>query len=143
MLAHDGLVNLKQRFDKGFTDIPFHLLVFDEFADLIVSGRAEKKEFESLVVRIAAKGRAAGIHLILATQRPDRSIVTGMISANLPLKVCLRVAKDVNSRIILGEPGAETLLGRGDLRCDLGKGVVRCQSPLIMPDEFLALMRRR
>ncbi|MFZ4765884.1 MAG: DNA translocase FtsK, partial [Roseimicrobium sp.] len=142
-LAREGFITLKQRCDKGLSDMPYHVLVFDEFADLIVSGRAEKREFEALVARIAAKGRAAGIHLILATQRPDRSIVTGLISANLPLKVCLRVNKDVNSRIILGETGAERLLGRGDLQCDLGKGVTRCQSPLIEHDEFLVLMRRR
>ncbi|MFO1484942.1 MAG: DNA translocase FtsK [Verrucomicrobiaceae bacterium] len=141
-LAAENLMSLRERFDKGRADLPFRVIIFDEYADLILSGKAEKKEFESLVARIAAKGRAAGIHLILATQRPDRTIVTGLISANLPMKVCLRVTKDTNSRIILGEGGGEALLGRGDMLCDLGRGIIRCQSPIISQDDFLTLMRK-
>lgn len=140
-LADEGLMSLKQRFEKGRTDLPFRVIIFDEFADLVMSGKSERKDFESLVLRIAAKGRAAGIHLILATQRPDRSIVTGLISANLPLKVCMKVTKDTNSRIILGEAGGESLFGRGDLLCDLGRGPVRCQSPIIDQETFVSVMR--
>ena len=81
--------------------------------------------------------------MILATQRPDRTIVTGLISANLPMKVCLRVVKDTNSRIVLGESGGEALLGRGDMLCDLGRGIVRCQSPIISQEDFLGLMAKR
>jgi S-DNA-T family DNA segregation ATPase FtsK/SpoIIIE len=79
LLARGGFVNLGERFKAGKTDLPFLLLIFDEFADLILAGRENKKEFESLVARIAGKGRAAGIHLVLATQRPDRLVVTGLI----------------------------------------------------------------
>ena len=136
LLAAEGLLNLQERFAKGRTDKPFRVLIFDEFADLILSGKAEKREFETLVARVAAKGRAAGIHLILATQRPDRTIVTGLISANLPMKICLRVTKDTNSRIIIGESGGESLLGRGDMLCDLGRGITRCQSPIIAQESF-------
>ena len=143
LLASEGVLNLQERFAKGRTDKPFRVLIFDEFADLILSGKAEKREFETLVARVAAKGRAAGIHLILATQRPDRTIVTGLISANLPMKICLRVTKDTNSRIIIGESGGEALLGRGDMLCDLGRGITRCQSPFIAQDSFLALMSGR
>lgn len=140
-LADEGFMNLRQRFEQGRTDVPFHVIIFDEFADLVLSGRSEKKDFEGLVSRIAAKGRAGGVHLILATQRPDRGIVSGLISANLPMKVCMKVAKDTHSRIILGEAGGESLLGRGDLLCDLGRGLVRCQSPIIGQEEFVALLR--
>jgi S-DNA-T family DNA segregation ATPase FtsK/SpoIIIE len=140
MLARGGFVNLGERFKAGKTDLPFLVLIFDEFADLILAGREDKKEFESLVARIAGKGRAAGIHLVLATQRPDRAVVTGLIKANLPLKVCLKVANAVNAQIVLDEPGAESLFGRGDLLCDFGKGLVRAQGLFIPQPEFLTAL---
>ena len=138
VLARGGFVNLGERFKAGKTDLPFLVLIFDEFADLILAGREDKKEFESLVARIAGKGRAAGIHLVLATQRPDRAVVTGLIKANLPLKVCLKVANAVNAQIVLDEQGAESLFGKGDLLCDFGKGLVRAQGLFIPQPEFLA-----
>jgi S-DNA-T family DNA segregation ATPase FtsK/SpoIIIE len=138
-LAADGQTSLKERWDAGTKDIPYFVLIFDEFADLILSDRNSKKDFEELVVRIAAKGRAAGIHLLLATQRPDRNIVTGLIKANLPLKICLRVTSGTNSQIVLDETGAESLLGRGDLLCDSGKGIQRAQSYFIPQTAFLKL----
>ncbi len=137
-LARGGFVNLGERVRAGQTDLPFLVLIFDEFADLILAGREDKKEFESLVARIAGKGRAAGIHLVLATQRPDRAVVTGLVKANLPLKVCLKVANAVNAQIVLDEPGAESLFGKGDLLCDFGKGLVRAQGLFIPQPEFLA-----
>jgi S-DNA-T family DNA segregation ATPase FtsK/SpoIIIE len=139
-LARGGFVNLGERFKAGKTEIPFLVLIFDEFADLILAGREDKKEFESLVARIAGKGRAAGIHLVLATQRPDRAVVTGLVKANLPLKVCLKVANAVNAQIVLDEPGAESLFGKGDLLCDFGKGLVRAQGLFIPQPEFLAAL---
>ena len=140
VLARGGFVNLGERIKAGNTDLPFLVLIFDEFADLILAGREDKKEFKSLVARIAGKGRAAGIHLVLATQRPDRAVVTGLIKANLPLKVCLKVANAVNAQIVLDEPGAESLFGKGDLLCDLGKGLVRAQGLFIPQPEFLAAL---
>jgi FtsK/SpoIIIE family len=124
LLAQEGLVSLHDRFQEGRTDVPFLILVFDEFADLILTGRNEKREFEEMVARLAGKGRAAGIHLVLATQRPDRTVVTGLIKSNLPMKVCLRVANATNSQIVLGEPGAESLLAicfatSGEVLCEL------------------------
>jgi S-DNA-T family DNA segregation ATPase FtsK/SpoIIIE len=145
-LARGGFVNLRERVAAGERDIPFLVLVFDEFADLVLAGRDDRKEFESLVARIAGKGRAAGIHLVLATQRPDRAVVTGLVKANLPLKVCLKVANAVNAQIVLDEPGAESLFGKGDLLCDFGKGLVRAQGLFIPQPEFLAALlpaRRR
>ena len=88
VLARDGFVNLAERIEAGKSEIPFLVLIFDEFADLILGRREDKKEFEDMVARIAGKGRAAGIDLVLATQRPDRTVVTGLIKANLPLKKC-------------------------------------------------------
>ncbi len=138
-LAHEGFENLSQRLASGRQDLPFHVIVFDEFADLILAGRETKQRFENLVARLAAKGRAAGMHLILTTQRPDRKVVTGLIKANLPLRVCLRVNSATDSQIVLDEPGAESLLGRGDLLCNRGRGLERAQSPYIDQEELLRL----
>jgi hypothetical protein len=143
VLASGGYVNLGERVKAGKSDVPFLVLIFDEFADLILAGREDRREFESLVARIAGKGRAAGIHLVLATQRPDRAVVTGLIKANLPLKVCLKVANAVNAQIVLDEPGAESLFGKGDLLCDFGKGLVRAQGLFIPQREFLAALAAR
>jgi S-DNA-T family DNA segregation ATPase FtsK/SpoIIIE len=140
-LNRAGVVNLGDYIKAGRTDLPFLVLIFDEFADLILAGRDDKKEFESLVARIAGKGRAAGIHLVLATQRPDRAVVTGLIKSNLPLKVCLKVANAVNAQIVLDEPGAESLFGKGDLLCDFGKSVVRAQGLFIPQAEFIAAIK--
>jgi S-DNA-T family DNA segregation ATPase FtsK/SpoIIIE len=141
LLAQEGLVSLHDRFQEGRTDVPFLVLVFDEFADLILTGRSEKKEFEDMVARLAGKGRAAGVHLVLATQRPDRTVVTGLIKSNLPMKICLRVANSTNSQIVIGEPGAESLLGKGDLLCDVGRGIARAQSYFIPQADFVKALR--
>jgi FtsK/SpoIIIE family/FtsK alpha domain/PD-(D/E)XK nuclease superfamily len=140
-LAKQGFVSIADRFQAGLFDVPFLVLVFDEFADLILTGRNEKREFEEMVARLAGKGRAAGIHLVLATQRPDRTVVTGLIKSNLPMKVCLRVANATNSQIVLGESGAESLLGKGDLLCDMGRGVVRAQSYYVPQSDFAEALK--
>jgi S-DNA-T family DNA segregation ATPase FtsK/SpoIIIE len=138
-LAQEGFENLSARLSGGRADIPYHVIIFDEFGDLILAGKEEKKEFERLVGRIAQMGRAAGIHLVLTTQRPDRNVVTGLIKANLPLKVCMRVVNSTNSTIVLDQIGGEKLLGRGDLLCDRGRGVERAQSPYVTQEELRAL----
>jgi DNA segregation ATPase FtsK/SpoIIIE, S-DNA-T family len=140
-LAKEGFVSIADRIKGGRIELPFIVLVFDEFADLILTGRDERKNFEDMVARLAGKGRAAGLHLVLATQRPDRTVVTGLIKSNLPMKVCLRVANATNSQIVLGEAGAESLLGRGDLLCDLGRGIVRAQSYFISQSDFARALR--
>ncbi len=139
LLAAEGFENLGARIASGRGDLPFQVILFDEFGDLILSGREKKQEFERLVGRLAQKGRAAGIHLVLATQRPDKNVVTGLIKANLPLKICLRVVNATNSAIVLDQGGAEKLLGRGDLLCDRGRGIERAQSPYVRPEELRAL----
>jgi S-DNA-T family DNA segregation ATPase FtsK/SpoIIIE len=137
VLRQEGFTKLSDRFASGKKDIPFLVLIFDEFADLVHSGKGGGKEFERLVVRIAGKGRAAGVHLVVATQRPDRETVSGLLKANLLLKVCFRVTNAVNSTIVLDQPGAEKLLGRGDFLCDRGKGLERGQASLISQEKFL------
>jgi len=88
------------------------VVVIDEFADLMLTSG---KKVEQYVVRLAQKARAAGIHLVIATQYPTRNVVTGLIKANIPTRVCLKVAQSVNSRVILDRNGGENLTGNGDM----------------------------
>jgi S-DNA-T family DNA segregation ATPase FtsK/SpoIIIE len=92
--------------------LPFLVIVIDELAELLMVGSSD---VEASIVRLAQKARAAGIHLIVATQRPDAQTVTGAIRTNLPCRVALRVRTAAESGIILGQKGAESLLGNGDL----------------------------
>jgi len=141
VLAREGSESLSQRGARE--DMPFRVILFDEFADLILGGKTEREHFESLVARLAQKGRAAGIHLVLATQRPDSKVVTGLLKANLPLRICLRVVNASNSQIVLDASGAEALLGRGDLFCSRGRGLERAQAPYISQEELRDLIRGR
>jgi S-DNA-T family DNA segregation ATPase FtsK/SpoIIIE len=92
--------------------MPFIVLVIDEFGDLIMQ---TKREAETYIIRLAQKARAAGIHLVLATQRPTVDIVTGLIKSNLPGRLCFKVASRMDSRVVLDERGADKLLGKGDM----------------------------
>lgn len=104
-----------------------HVIVMDEFQDL-TADKQSAQAFTLAVDRLGSKARAAGIHLILATQRPDRERVPARIKSNLSGKIALKVANQVNSRVILDQGGAEALLGRGDMLADLGKGLIRAQA---------------
>jgi S-DNA-T family DNA segregation ATPase FtsK/SpoIIIE len=108
------LETYNQKMDKiGRPRLPKIVIVIDELSDLMISNNG--KEVDYLIVRIAQKSRAVGIHLIVATQRPDTTIITGTIKANLPSRIAFTVASNQDSRVILDQPGAETLLGKGDL----------------------------
>jgi S-DNA-T family DNA segregation ATPase FtsK/SpoIIIE len=93
-------------------NLPYIVIVIDELADLMMTAA---KEIEAFIVRLAQKSRAVGIHIILATQRPQATVVTGLIKSNMPTRVGFRVAARMDSRIILDQNGAETLLGEGDM----------------------------
>ncbi len=113
--------------------MPFIVVVVDEFADLMmVAG----KEVESAVQRLAQMARAAGIHLVMATQRPSVDVITGTIKANFPTRISFKVASKVDSRTILNEQGAEQLLGQGDMLYSTGSGqVVRVHGPYVSDEE--------
>ena len=113
------------------------VVVVDEFADLmIVAG----KEIEAAVQRLAQMARAAGIHLIMATQRPSVDIVTGTIKANFPTRISYKVASKFDSRTILNEQGAEQLLGQGDMLFSNGMGrTLRVHGPFVSDDEVEAI----
>jgi DNA segregation ATPase FtsK/SpoIIIE, S-DNA-T family len=114
--------------------LPLIVIVVDEFADLMMQ---QGKEVEVAVARLAQKARAAGMHVILATQRPSVDVITGMIKANFPTRIAYRVAQKVDSRTILDEQGAEHLLGRGDMLIKLNgtNETKRVQCPMVSEEE--------
>jgi S-DNA-T family DNA segregation ATPase FtsK/SpoIIIE len=114
--------------------LPWIVAVVDEFADLMMQ---QGKEVEAAIARLAQKARAAGMHVILATQRPSTDVITGTIKANFPTRIAFRVAQKVDSRTILDEQGAEHLLGMGDMLIKLnGTGEVkRVQCPWVSEEE--------
>jgi S-DNA-T family DNA segregation ATPase FtsK/SpoIIIE len=114
--------------------LPWIVIVVDEFADLMIQ---QKGDVETSVARLAQKARAAGMHVILATQRPSVDVITGMIKANFPTRMAYRVAQRVDSRTILDEQGAEHLLGAGDmlLKLNTANDVKRVQCPFLSEEE--------
>jgi len=120
-----------------FHPLPQIVVIIDELADLMMTAG---KEVEFLIQRLAQKARAAGIHLIMATQRPSVDVITGVIKANLPTRISFHVTSKIDSRTILGEQGAEQLLGKGDmLYMPGGKGIVRVHGPFVSDDEVRAV----
>ncbi len=122
--------------EKGHRYLPYIVVVVDEFADLIMTAG---KEVETPVARIAQKARAVGIHMILATQRPSTNVITGIIKANFPGRVAFRVTQMVDSRTILDRPGANQLIGRGDMLFSVDGNITRVQCAFIDTDEVEAI----
>ncbi len=112
---------------KGHRYLPYIVVVVDEFADLIMTA----KEVEGPVMRLAQKARAVGIHLIIATQRPDVKVITGGIKANFPARIAFRVMQMIDSRTIIDRPGAEQLIGRGDMLFSNNGELTRIQCALV------------
>lgn len=117
------------RYNKipNITKLPYLVIVIDEFADLIMSN----KDTEKQIIAIAQKGRACGIHLIIATQRPDAEVVTGQIKSNIPATVALTAKNSINSKIILDEVGAENLNQKGDMLYKNSDRLIRLQGTFI------------
>ena len=113
--------------EKGHRYLPYIVVVVDEFADLIMTAR----EVEGPVMRLAQKARAIGIHLIIATQRPDVKVITGGIKANFPARIAFRVMQMIDSRTIIDQPGANQLIGRGDMLFSKDGELIRIQCALV------------
>src|SRR6056297_1399421 len=114
--------------EKGHRFMPYIVMVIDEFADLIMTAG---KEIELPIARIAQLARAVGIHMIIATQRPSTNIITGVIKANFPARIAFKVASMIDSRTILDTPGANQLIGKGDMLISSGSEMTRVQCAFV------------
>jgi S-DNA-T family DNA segregation ATPase FtsK/SpoIIIE len=124
----------KNEDDEVPSRMPYIVIIIDELADIMMS---YPKELESAIVRLAQKSRAVGIHLILSTQRPSVNVITGLIKANIPSRIALKVASQIDSRTIIDTAGAEQLLGQGDLLFTSSESPKqeRVQSPFVSDGE--------
>ena len=132
---------------EGHKFLPYLVVVIDEYADLIMSGGANQdakksaKNIEASIIRLAQKGRAAGIHVIIATQRPSVNVITGLIKANFPTRIAFRVLSSTDSRTILDSNGAENLIGKGDMLYYAGVKMERVQCALVSMAEINKVTR--
>ena len=152
LLALAGVNNLKLYNEKykdryllpteGHKYLPYLVVVIDEYADLTMAGgaggdaRKTSKNISDYIVRLAQKGRAAGIHVIIATQRPSVNVITGLIKTNFPTRIAFRVVGRVDSQTILDTTGAENLIGRGDMLYYAGVEMERVQCALVSMAEI-------
>lgn len=132
---------------EGHKYLPYLVVVIDEYADLIMSGgsnadaKKSAKNIESSIIRLAQKGRAAGIHVIIATQRPSVNVITGLIKANFPTRIAFRVLSGADSKTILDTTGAENLIGKGDMLYYAGVKMERVQCALVDMKEIRKVTR--
>ncbi len=135
----------KLRPDHGHRYLPYLVVVVDEYADLTMTtgaspdARAASRSITNSIIRLAQKGRAAGLHVILATQRPSVDVISGIIKSNFPMRIAFRVASRVDSMTILDAPGAEKLIGRGDMLFSAGIDSERIQCGFIDGKEIDAI----
>ena len=155
LLNKAGVNNIKLYNDKyrdrhllpteGHHFLPYIVVVIDEYADLTMSvgagpeSKAVARSITTSVIRLAQKGRAAGLHVILATQRPTVDVITGLIKANFPMRIAFRVTSRIDSSTILDQPGADKLIGRGDMLLYSGVEMERIQCAFIGNDEIATL----
>ena len=128
--------------DQGHRFMPYLVVVVDEYADLTMTtgaapeARATSRSITNSIIRLAQKGRAAGLHVILATQRPSVDVISGIIKSNFPMRIAFRVASRVDSTTILDAPGAEKLIGKGDMLFSAGIDTERIQCGYISGEEI-------
>ena len=141
-LYNEKFKERKLRPDHGHRFLPYIVVVVDEYADLTMTtgaapeARAASRSITNSIIRLAQKGRAAGLHVILATQRPSVDVISGIIKSNFPMRIAFRVASRVDSMTILDAPGAEKLIGRGDMLFSAGIDSERIQCGFISGDEI-------
>lgn len=123
--------------ENGHKFLPYIVIIIDEFADLIMTAG---KEVELPIARIAQLARAVGIHMVIATQRPSTNIITGVIKANFPARIAFKVSQMIDSRTILDSPGANQLIGRGDMLISFNSMMVRLQCAFIDTPEVEAIV---
>ena len=130
------------RSDQGHRFLPYLVVVVDEYADLTMTSgggpeaKAAGRSITGSIIRLAQKGRAAGIHVILATQRPSVDVISGLIKSNFPMRIAFRVASRVDSMTILDAPGAEKLIGKGDMLFSAGIDTERIQCGYVSGEEI-------
>ncbi|MEZ5977173.1 MAG: DNA translocase FtsK [Planctomycetota bacterium] len=139
-----GEKKLQERLGEGFSErtprhLPYIVVIIDEMADLMMTS---KKEAETAITRLAQKSRAVGIHVIVATQRPSTDVITGVLKGNLPTRIAFTVASNQDSRVILDKPGAEKLLGQGDMLYTPPQSsqIVRAQGALVEDSELQSIV---
>ena len=130
---NEKFINRSLNPENGHRYLPYIVVVIDEFADLIMTAG---KEIEMPLARLAQLARAIGIHLVIATQRPTTNIITGLIKANFPARIAFRVMSSIDSRTILDAPGANQLIGRGDMLISAGSEAIRIQCAFIDTPEI-------
>ena len=134
--------NRKLRPDEGHRFLPYIVTIIDEYADLTMSvggsgdAKAVSRSITTSIIRLAQKGRAAGLHVVLATQRPSVDVITGLIKTNFPTRVAFRVVSRTDSSTILDSPGAEKLIGKGDMLYYAGVEMERVQCAYIDSEEI-------
>ena len=138
--------NVREYNQQAESKLPYIVCVIDEYADLTVTFGAKKeskelsKRITASIIRLAQSGRATGIHLILATQRPSRDVITGLIKANFPTRIAFRTSSMIDSTTILDMPGAEKLTGNGDMLLSQGMNLERIQGGYISKEEMSAIV---
>ncbi|MDE6555470.1 MAG: DNA translocase FtsK, partial [Duncaniella sp.] len=136
---NDRFIHRQLNPNDGHKFLPYIVVIVDEFADLIMMAG---KDIETPIARIAQKARAVGIHMIIATQRPSTNVITGLIKANFPGRIAFRVFQMVDSRTILDRPGANQLIGRGDLLFSNNGKIDRVQCAFIDTPEVIEICRQ-
>ena len=150
LLENSNTRNIINYNKKSGNKLPYRIIVIDELADIILQDKKNKNiqeiksemSLENLIVRIAQIGRACGVHLIVATQRPSSDVITGLIKANIPSRVAFSVSSKIDSRIVLDSKGAEKLTGKGDLLFKMvgNEEIIRIQAPFVSDEEVESIV---